>query len=135
MESKKKYKEKKCLIKNLIILGYGAHKIYGICVVNGYAKNIKEIGFEPENVNDWINKYYGEEKREEELANFHINNNAEAGVNNNVIYNSNINANVVINEYKFIEPDAPDNSIYLNISKSNKIINGMKKNIQKKLFY
>ena len=107
---------------NYIGVGAGPHKIYGICVVVGYAKNIREIGSEPENVNDWINKYYGEEKREEELANFHINNNAETGVNNNVIYNSNINVNALINEYKFIEPDAPDNSISLNISKSNKII-------------
>ena len=52
-----------------------------------------------------INQYYWEEKREEEIANFHTSNNAETGVNNSVIYNSNINPNIVINEYKIIEYD------------------------------
>ena len=135
-ELKIEFKEKNIFNKDFNYMGVGAgpHKIYGICVVVGYAKNIRKIGSEPENITEWINKYYGEEKREEEIANFHISNNAEIGVNNSVIYNTNLNANIVINEYKFIEPDAPDNSISLNVTKSTKIINGVEKKYTKKTF-
>ena len=136
-ELKIEFKEKNIFNKDFNYMGVGAgpHKIYGICVVVGYAKNIREIGSEPENVTEWINKYYGEEKREEEIVNFLINNNAETGVNNSVIYNSNINANILINEYKFIEPEAPDNSISLNVTKNTNIINGVEKKYTKKTFY
>ena len=118
---------------NYIGVGAGPHKIYGICVVVGYVKNIREIGSKPEDVKDWINKFYGEEKKEEDIGNFQINNNAEIKGNNKEENNPNNNI-VNINEFKFIEPDAPDSSISLRISKNTKNINGKEKKFTKKTF-
>ena len=112
-------------------VGAGPHKIYGICVVVGYAKNIRKIGSEPEDINEWLKKFYGEERKEEE-TNYH-NNNAESANNNSVIYNLNNNAGF-INEFKFMEPDAPESSISLNITKNKKIVDGKEKRYTKKTF-
>ena len=110
---------------NYIGIGVGPHKIFGIGVVIGYAKNIRKIGSKPEDVSQWLKKFYGKEKKEEE--NDHIN----ADIIHNLEKNS-------INDYKFIDPDAPDNSISVNINKKIKkkikIINEEKKKYTKKTF-
>ena len=113
-------------------IGVGPHKIYGICVVVGYAKNVREIGSKPENMNEWVKKFYGDEKKEEENGNFHTHNN-EGGVNNSVIHNMNPNTGI-INEFQFEEPDAPESSISLKISKNKIMVNGEEKVIIKKTF-
>ena len=41
---------------------------------------------------------------------------------------------LLINEYKFIDPDAPDNSISVNITKKIKYINEQQKKYTKKTF-
>ena len=41
---------------------------------------------------------------------------------------------ILINEYKFIDPDAPDNSISVNITKKIKYINKEQKKYTKKTF-
>ena len=115
---------------NYIGVGAGPHKTYGICIVVGYAKNIRNIGTEPEDVTQWLKKFYGEEKKEEEVTNFHI---PEGGMNNSVTYNPNNNG-IIINEFKLIEPDAPESSIGLSITKNNKIIDGKEKKYTKKAF-
>ena len=111
---------------NYIGVGAGPHKKFGICIVVGYAKNIRKIGTEPEDVSEWIQKFYGREKREEEQENNNI-----IGDNNN---NYKIEHTNSINDYKFIEPEAPDNSISMNITKTIKIINSKPKNYTKKTF-
>ena len=75
----------------------------------------------------------GEEKKEEENTNFHMNNNAESKANNNAENNQNPIIEF-INEFKFIEPDAPDSSVSLRISKNIKNINGKEKKYTKKTF-
>ena len=135
---KEKYQRKNIFNKefNYIGVGAGPHKIYGICVVVGYAKNIRKIGSKPEDVNEWIKHYYGEEKREEELANFHFNNNnnnPETGINSIIGYPNNNNIGI-INEFKLIEIDAPESSLSMTITKSKKIINSKEKKFTKKTF-
>ena len=136
-----KYQRKNIFNKDFKYIGVGAgpHKIYGICVVVGYAKNIRKIGSKPEDVNEWIKRFYGEEKREEDLANFHFNNfnnnNAETGINSMIGFPNNINNNIgTINEFKLIESDAPESSLSMTITKSKKIINGKEKIFTKKIF-
>ena len=116
-------------------VGAGPHKTYGICVVIGYAKNIREIGTEPEDVSEWISKFYEEEKKEEEIGNIHVVNNPETGVNSTVIINNANTINITpINEFKFMETDAPESSVSISITKN--IINNNEKNkkITKKTF-
>ena len=109
-------------------IGVGPHKIYGICTVIGYAKNIRKIGSEPEDVSEWIKKFYFKEKKDEEVDNNNNNNiNSENVINN-------IERKNVINDYKFIEPDAPDNPISVNITKKIKYINEERKKYTKKTF-
>ena len=115
---------------NYIGIGVSPHTIYGICVVIGYAKNIRKIGSEPENVTEWIKKYYGDERKEE---NMHLTNNIDNGITTNFNYHVNYSSGF-INEFKFIEPDAPENSISLRISKNKKIINNIEKRYTKKTF-
>ena len=106
-------------------IGVGPHKIYGICTVIAYAKNVRKIGSEPEDVSDWIKKFYYKEKKEEEIDNNNIN---SENIGNNIERKNNIN------EYKFIDPDAPDNSISVNITKKIKYINKEQKKYTKKTF-
>ena len=100
---------------NYIGVGVGKHKVYGICVVIGYASNIRNIGSKPLDVSKWIAKFYGNGKNE--------------GENNDYIVDKK-----VINDYKFIEPDAPDNSVSMKITKTIKNINGQEKKYTKKTF-
>ena len=118
---------------NYIGVGAGPHKIYGICVVVGYAKNVRPIGSEPVDVKDWVNKFYGDEKREEELSNYHLNNNNETGINNSMANNINYIPGA-INEFRLIEPDAPESSISLKITKKKFKVNNKEKNFTKKTF-
>ena len=112
---------------NYIGVGAGPHKIFGIGVVVGYAKNIREIGTEPENVTQWIKKFYGKEKKEEDSDKNNLN-------ADNVNVTSNFELSNYINDYKFIDPDAPDSSILVNITKTIKTINKEKKKYTKKTF-
>ena len=110
---------------NYIGIGVGPHKIFGIGVVVGYAKNIRKIGTDPEDVTRWIKNFYGKEKKEDEGEQNNIN-----GDNINII---NFEKNI-INDYKFIDPEAPDSSILVNITKKIKTINEEKKKYTKKTF-
>ena len=101
---------------NYIGVGVGKHKVYGICVVIGYASNIRNIGSKPLDVSKWIAKFYGNGKNE--------------GENNDYIVDKK-----VINDYKFIEPDAPDNSVSMKITKTIKNINVQEKKYTKKTFF
>jgi len=109
---------------NYIGVGVGPHKMFGIGVVVGYAKNIREIGTEPKDVSQWVKKLYGKEKREEDSDKNNLN-----GDLINTFEQSNY-----INDYKFIDQDAPDNSILVNITKTIKTINKEKKKYTKKTF-
>ena len=110
---------------NYIGIGVGPHKIFGIGVVVGYAKNIRKIGTEPEDVNQWVKQFYGREKREDEN---------EQNINGDNFNMSNLENSNYINDYKYDEPDAPDNSILVNITKKIKTINEKKINYTKKTF-
>ena len=110
---------------NYIGIGVGPHKIFGIGVVVGYAKNIRKIGTEPEDVNQWVKQFYGREKREDE------NEQNMNGDNSNMFNLENSN---YINDYKYDEPDAPDNSILVNITKKIKTINEKNIKYTKKTF-
>ena len=110
---------------NYIGIGVGPHKIFGIGVVVGYAKNIRKIGTDPEDVTQWIKNFYGKVKKEDDGEQNNIN-----GDNINII---NFEKNI-INDYKFIDPEAPDSSILVNITKKIKTINEEKKKYTKKTF-
>ena len=110
---------------NYIGIGVGPHKIFGIGVVVGYAKNIRKIGTDPEDVTQWIKNFYRKEKKEDDGEQNNIN-----GDNINII---NFEKNI-INDYKFIDPEAPDSSILVNITKKIKTINEEKKKYTKKTF-
>ena len=110
---------------NYIGIGVGPHKIFGIGVVVGYAKNIRKIGTDPEDVTQWIKNFYRKEKKEDDDEQNNIN-----GDNINII---NFEKNI-INDYKFIDPEAPDSSILVNITKKIKTINEEKKKYTKKTF-
>ena len=110
---------------NYIGIGVGPHKIFGIGVVVGYAKNIRKIGTDPEDVTRWIKNFYGKEKKEDDGEQNNIN-----GDNINIL---NFEKNI-INDYKFIDPEAPDSSILVNITKKIKTINEEKKKYTKKTF-
>ena len=109
---------------NYIGVGVGPHKMFGIGVVVGYAKNIREIGTEPKDVSQWVKKLYGKEKTEED--------NDKNNLNGDLI--NTFEQSNYINDYKFIDPDAPDNSILVNITKKIKTINKEKKKYTKKTF-
>ena len=109
---------------NYIGVGVGPHKMFGIGVVVGYAKNIREIGTEPKDVSQWVKKLYGKEKKEED--------NDKNNLNGDLI--NTFEQSNYINDYKFIDPDAPDNSILVNITKTIKTINKEKKKYTKKTF-
>ena len=110
---------------NYIGIGVGHHKIFGIGVAVGYAKNIRKIGTEPEDVNQWVKQFYGREKREDEN---------EQNINGDNFNMSNLENSNYINDYKYDEPDAPDNSILVNITKKIKTINEKKIKYTKKTF-
>ena len=109
---------------NYIGVGVGPHKMFGIGVVVGYAKNIRKIGTEPLDVSQWVKKLYGKEKKEED--------NDKNNLNVDLI--NTFEQSNYINDYKFIDPDAPDNSILVNITKTIKTINKEKKKYTKKTF-
>ena len=112
---------------NYIGIGVGPHKIFGIGVVVGYAKNIRKIGTEPEDVSQWIKKIYSKDKKEEDNERSSLTGDNLNFINNFENYN-------YINEYKFIDPDAPDSSILVNITKKIKSINEERKKYTKKTF-
>ena len=127
--------KERCQRKNIfnkdfkyIGIGVGPHKTFGIGVVIGYANNIRKIGTEPEDVTQWINRFYKKERRDDD------------GERNNLSDdNFNFNNNYYepyhfFNDYKFIDPDAPDSSILVNITKNIKTINEEKKIFTKKTF-
>ena len=116
---------------NYIGVGAGPHKMYGICIVIGFATKIRELGTEPENDDTWTNKMNEELKKEEEIGMIRLPSNLD-NPTNTTLYNS-VNP-IAINEFKFMEPDAPDNSISVSVSKKIKTINNQKKKITKKTF-
>jgi len=82
------------------------HRDFGVCVVIGYAMNVRPLGSEPIKVSDYIKDY---------------------------IKNT-MNRKKVKNPFQEDEPDAPDNTISMKIDKGTKLINGKLKKITKKIF-
>ena len=87
-------------------IGIEDHRDYGICVVIGYAMNVRPLGSEPKNVSDFIQEY---------------------------IKNT-MNRQKIKNPFQEDEPDAPDNTVSLKIVKNTKLIGGKMKKITKKIF-
>ena len=88
-------------------IGIGPHREYGICVVIGYAMNVRPLGSEPKNMSEFIQEY----------------------IKNTMDKKKKIN-----NPFQEEEPDAPDNTISVKIIKNKKIIGGKLKKITKKIF-
>lgn len=87
-------------------IGVGEHKIYGICAVVGYCKDVRPIGSEPNDVADFISEY---------------------------IKNT-MNKNKEKNIFQEEDPDAPDNTVSIKIDKKSKEIKGKIKKITKKIY-
>ena len=87
-------------------IAVGPHKIYGICAIIGYCKNVRPIGTEPNDVADFISEY---------------------------IKNT-MNKNKKKNIFQEEDPDAPDNTVSIKIDKKSKEINGKIKKITKKIY-
>ena len=90
-------------------IGIGActHREYGICVVVGYAMNIRPLGSEPKNMSEFIQEYV--KKTMNKQKNFK-------------------------NPFQEEDIDAPDNTIAVNIEKQKKIVGGRLKRITRKIF-
>ena len=133
---KDRYQRKNIFNPNFkyIGVGVGKHKVYEICTVVGFAMDIRKIGTEPKDVSDWIKKYYDEHKVEEE--NIFLGNSINDTLINSSIMNIGRKRGSVLmyNDLKIKEPDAPDNSMKMKMSKVTKIINGKEKNYTKKYF-
>ena len=84
----------------------GPNREYGICVVIGYAMDVRPLGSEPKNVSDFIQEY---------------------------IKNT-MNRKKILNPFQEDAPDPPDNTVSLKIVKSTKTIGGKLKKITKKIF-
>ena len=88
-------------------IAVGIHIEYGICVVIGYAMNIRPLGSEPKNMSESIQEYIQK------------------------TYN---NKKKVKNPFQEEDIDAPDNTIAVNITKEKKVVGGKLKKITKKVF-
>ena len=87
-------------------IAVGEHKIYGICAVVGYCKNVRPFGSEPNDVADFISEYI-----------------------KNTMYN-----NKKKNIFQEDDPDAQDNIVSVKIDKKSKDIKGKIKKITKKIY-
>lgn len=87
-------------------VGAGLHKDYGICVVIGYTRGVRQLGSEPVDVSDFIQEYIKNTMGKKESK----------------------------NEYQEDDPDAPDNTISLKIEKLTKNFGGRSKKITKKIY-
>ena len=87
-------------------IAVGPHKDYGICAVIGYCKNVRPLGSEPNDINDFISEY---------------------------IKNT-MNKNKKKNIFQEEDPDAPDNTISVKVDKKSKEIKGKIKKITKKIY-
>ena len=90
----------------IIGIAVGPHKIYGICAVVGFSKNLRPTGTEPNDIADFISEY---------------------------IKNT-MNKNKKKNIFQEEDPDAPDNTVSIKIDKKSKEINGKIKKITKKIY-
>ena len=88
-------------------IGAGPHKEYGICVVIGYAMNLRPLGSEPKSMTEFIQEY---------------------------IQNTMINKRKINNPFQEEDMDAPDNTVSVKIIKDKKIVGGKLKKITKKVF-
>ena len=87
-------------------VGVGSHRDYGICVVIGYANDVRPLGSEPKNVSDFIQEYIKNTMDRKQIQ----------------------------NPFQEDEPDAPDNTVSLKIVKGTKVVSGKIKKITKKIF-
>ena len=88
-------------------IGVGTHREYGICVVIGYAMNIRPLGSDPKNMAEFIQEYVKKSLNKPKKCK---------------------------NPFQEEDIDAPDNTIAVNILKQKKIIGGRYKKITKKIF-
>ena len=86
----------------------GPHKDYGVCVCIGYARNIRPLGSDLNNVLDYINEY--------------------------VEYRDKQNQKKPQNVYQEDDRDAPDDTVSLRIEKGNKKIDGTMHKITRKIY-
>jgi len=93
-------------------IGIGPHKEFGFCTVIEYAYNIREIGTEYLNVDEFIKNYR------------QLYNNS----------NKNNNNGETKNPFQETDDDAPDNTISLRVEKEEKEIEGETYKITKKIF-
>ena len=88
-------------------IGAAAHREYGICVVIGYAMNLRPLGSEPKNMSEFIQEYVKKTSDKQKKNK---------------------------NPFQEEDFDAPDNTIAVNIIKQKKIVGGKLKKITKKVF-
>ena len=88
-------------------IAVGSHKEYGICVVIGYAMNIRPLGSEPKNMSEFIQEYVKRTLNKQKKCK---------------------------NPFQEEDFDAPDNTIAVSIVKQKKLIGGRLKKITKKIF-
>ena len=87
-------------------ISVGEHKLYGICTVVGYCKDVRPLGTEPNDVADFIREY--------------IKNTMDKNKEKNIFQEE--------------DPDAPDNTVSIKIEKKSKEIKGKIKKITKKIY-
>ena len=88
-------------------IGAGPHREYTHCVVIGYAMHVRALGTEPRNMYEYIQEYIQNTKDKKKKAN---------------------------NPFQEEDPDAPDNTVSVQIIKNKKIVGGKLKKITKKIF-
>ena len=88
-------------------IAIGSHREYGICVVIGYAINIRPLGSEPKNMSEFIQEYVKRTFNKQKKFK---------------------------NPFQEEDYDAPDNTIAVSIVKQKKYIGGRFKKITKKVF-
>ena len=99
-------------------IGVGPHRDYGICVVIEFAYNIREIGTQYINVDEFIKR------------NVKVNFEENSEMNNI----DEDNKKIVNNPFQDGDPDAPDNTVSLKVEKEEKEINGKIIKVTKKIF-
>jgi len=89
-------------------IAVGTHKDYGVCVCIGYARNIRPLGSDLNNILDYINEY--------------------------VDYRDRQSKKKPVNVYQEDDKDAPDDTVSLRIEKGNKKIDGVEHKITRKIY-
>ena len=101
-------------------IAVGFHKIYGICVVIGYAYNIRPIGSNPEDVSYFVNNYLENRNKDEESLNNTFSNPRKKRKS--------------FHGFNEIKLKAPGSPVTMTVSKNVQKIKGKKRVLTKKTF-